>query len=79
MGERYDVLDASLYKFLSQTLDGLGYVVDTADGRDDPDFIADAYFAVSPAVAVKETLFGRSDSSFLSVIGIGQQVAKTGF
>ena len=76
--ESRHIFYGSAYEALSLTLNGLGNVIDTAYSGDDPDLVADADFSVRPAVTVKEAFFRWRGSSFLFVVGVGEQIAQPG-
>ena len=52
-----DAIDIFCFIALRSRFNGPGNVVDTTDGRDDPDFVADAGTAICPLIAEKFVFF----------------------
>lgn len=52
-----DTVDVLRFISLGCRFNGPGNIVDAADGRDDPDFIADAGAAIAPFIALEFVFF----------------------
>lgn len=68
-----DTVDVLRFISLGRRFNGSGNIVDTADGRDDPDFIADAGTAIAPFIALEFVFFftfPERTISFFRFIGI---------
>ena len=74
--KRGDLIDLFRKIHLGLPFDGGCHVIDTAYGRDDPDIVADADFAVRPPVALEKYGLRRRDRSALPVIGIGEHIPQ---
>ncbi len=77
VGEGDDALHAAGNQRLASLLNGLGHIVDTAYGGDDPDLVPDADLAVLPAIALEEALFPGRERAEVPIIGIGKQLSET--
>lgn len=52
-----DAIDIFRFIGLGRRFNGSGNIVDTADSRDDPDFIADAGTAIAPFITLEFVFF----------------------
>ena len=52
-----DTVDVFRFISLGRRFNGPGNIVDTTDGRDDPDFIADAGTAIAPFITLEFVFF----------------------
>ena len=76
--ESNDFFNCSFFINLSLSFDSSCYIVDTANGWDNPDFITNTDFSVASSITIKETFFGFFDFRMNRLISVSKQVAKTG-
>ena len=76
MWECDDFLNASLHSGVGCLRHCGCNIVDTADGRDDPDFVADTHFSVGPGKAHELDILRLFHVRLHRLISVFQQIAE---